>query len=42
MRQNLVAGIEALHGHDVQGEFLGALRAAGERFLAKRELAPVV
>jgi hypothetical protein len=34
VRQHLVAGIEALGGHDVKGKLLGRLWAAGEGFLA--------
>jgi hypothetical protein len=33
--QHLVAGIEALGGHDPQGKLTSIQRPAGERFLAK-------
>ena len=33
--EHLVAGIEALCGHDPQGKLAGVQRAAGEGFLAK-------
>ena len=35
LSQYLVAGIEALGGHDPQGKLTGIQRAAGKRFLAK-------
>ena len=35
VRQNLVAGVETLGRHDVQGEFLRRLRPAGEGVFAE-------